>query len=137
MFEKFGDPELVIMVTNVMIFTFLSFFMLNKSLQHFEPIYILPFEKVSLLINNLLCGGILLRELDDITPQQLIGFMVGSTLWIVGVMYFLMKKDQTSQMQDYLQEEFAEFKLKSNDKAECLDIERTDLTTNYCSDDSK
>ena len=83
--------------------------MLNKGLQHFEPIYVLPFEKVSLLINNLLWGGILLRELDNTSSEQMAGFLLGTTFWIIGVMYFLLKKDQSSQMQDFLQEEFAEY----------------------------
>lgn len=54
MFEKFGEPEIFVIMIHIGLFTFLSFFMLNKGLMYYEPIYVLPFEKVSLLINNIL-----------------------------------------------------------------------------------
>ena len=52
--NKFGEVEGIFLLLNIGFFTFTAFFLLNKALLHFEPIYILPFEKVSLLINNLL-----------------------------------------------------------------------------------
>lgn len=54
LFYRFGEPDAIILTLHVGLLTFLSFYLLNKSLQYFEPIYILPFEKVSLLINTLL-----------------------------------------------------------------------------------
>lgn len=54
--------------------------MLNKALYYFEPIYVLSFEKVSLLINNLLCGGIILDEFERISGAQIFGFVVGTIL---------------------------------------------------------
>ena len=54
LFGKFGDPQGVVLLINIGILTFASFYLINKALLHFEPIYVLPLEKVSLLINNLL-----------------------------------------------------------------------------------
>ena len=51
---RFGEPDVILLVLNICFLTFISFYLLNKSLQYFEPIYVLPFEKVSLMINTLL-----------------------------------------------------------------------------------
>ena len=52
--SRFGEPDAILIAINVILLSFISFYLLNKSLQYFEPLYILPFEKVSLLINTLL-----------------------------------------------------------------------------------
>ena len=105
----FGEMQGIILLWNIGIFTFWSFFLLNKALLHFEPIYILPFEKVSLLINNLLCGGIILDEFTKITPSQIVGFACGTILCIIGVFIFLKKKDNHEQMKDFMKEEVQEY----------------------------
>lgn len=109
--QRFGELDILGLLLNVFLLSFMSFYLLNKALQHFEPLYILPFEKVSLLINNLLCGGIILREFRQVTHHQVIGFIVGTLLCIVGVFIFLWKKDQNDQMKDFMQEEIEEYKL--------------------------
>mmetsp|Transcript_25310 Transcript_25310/g.28067 ORF Transcript_25310/g.28067 Transcript_25310/m.28067 type:complete len:323 (-) Transcript_25310:61-1029(-) len=107
--SKIGETQGIILMANILIFTFVSFFLLNKALLHFEPIYILPFEKVSLLINNLLCGGIILDEFNKISVAQLVGFTTGTLLCIIGVFIFLKKKDKSEQMKDFMKEEIQEY----------------------------
>lgn len=127
MFEKFGEPEIFVIMIHIGLFTFLSFFMLNKGLMYYEPIYVLPFEKVSLLINNILWGGILLREFDDVKSHQIFGFLAGIILWVAGVLVFLWKKDQTSQMQDYMHGELEEYKM--NEKRNSFTFNEADSST--------
>ncbi|CAI2373213.1 unnamed protein product [Moneuplotes crassus] len=109
-FDKFGDPQGMFLLLNICFFTFLSFYLLNKALYYFEPIYVLPFEKVSLLINNLLCGGIILDEFTKISLNQVIGFIIGTILCIIGVLIFLKKKDESIQMKDFIKEEINEYR---------------------------
>lgn len=106
--QRIGEIEGIVLLINIIIFTFISFFMLNKALYYFEPIYVLSFEKVSLLINNLLCGGIILDEFERISGTQIFGFVIGTILWIIGVGIFLRKKDQSEQMKDFISEEIQE-----------------------------
>lgn len=106
--QRIGEIQGIILLINILLFTFISFFLLNKALYYFEPIYVLSFEKVSLLINNLLCGGIILDEFERITTIQIIGFIIGTILWIIGVAIFLKKKDQSEQMKDFISEEIHE-----------------------------
>ena len=127
MFEKIGEPEIFTIMINIGLFTFLSFFMLNKGLMYYEPIYILPFEKVSLLINNILWGGILLREFNDVDSHQIIGFLAGIFLCVSGVLVFLWKKDQTSQMQNFMHEELEEYKM--NEKRNSFTFNDLDSST--------
>ncbi|CAI2372812.1 unnamed protein product [Moneuplotes crassus] len=108
-FGKIGDVQGLVLLMNILFFTFLSFFLLNKALYYFEPIYVLPFEKVSLLINNLLCGGIILDEFTKISTRQIIGFVIGTILCIIGVFIFLKKKDKSIQMKDFMKEEINEY----------------------------
>lgn len=69
----------------------LSFILLNKGLQYYEPLYLLPLEKVSLIINNLLCGGILLHEFNELKPQQIVFLILGAVLCVIGVIIFIWK----------------------------------------------
>lgn len=108
------QPYSIILIVNIVLLSFLSFYLLNKGLQHFEPIYTLPIEKVSLLINNLLWGGIILREFEEWTLHQFLGFLIGIVLCTIGVMMFLLKKDQSNQMQEFMDAEIKEAKLDAS-----------------------
>lgn len=56
---------------------FLNLFLLNKCIQYFEPIYIIPMKKVALLTNNILCGGIILKEFKEYNVYMALGIGIG------------------------------------------------------------
>ena len=126
---RFGEPDVILLVLNICFLTFISFYLLNKSLQYFEPIYVLPFEKVSLMINTLLWGGIILQEFEELTVKQAIGFIIGAIIWCLGVGILLWKKDLTAQMDDFMHEEIKEY--KHNSKKITNEEQSGDQSTKY------
>mmetsp|Transcript_18770 Transcript_18770/g.20954 ORF Transcript_18770/g.20954 Transcript_18770/m.20954 type:complete len:146 (-) Transcript_18770:84-521(-) len=92
-----GDPKLNIFgaialgLFNIfLIYSNLS--LLNKCIQYFEPIYIIPLKKVALLINNILCGGIILDEFKEFTTLMAFGVISGAVLCTIGVSFFILKR---------------------------------------------
>lgn len=80
-----GDPKLGIGYTLLLglfnIFLIYSnLFLLNKCIQYFEPIYIIPMKKVALLINNIMCGGIILNEFKEFDNVMITGVITGAIL---------------------------------------------------------
>lgn len=78
--HRSGDPKLGIGQTiglalfNVFLIA-CNLFLLNKCIQYFEPIYIIPMKKVMLLINNILCGGIILQEFGEYRYYMVVGLI--------------------------------------------------------------
>ncbi|CAI2372418.1 unnamed protein product [Moneuplotes crassus] len=92
-----GDPKLGVYKTTLLIlFNFMliysNLFLLNKCIQYFEPIYIIPMKKVALLINNILCGGIILDEFSEFNNYMVTGVICGAFLCTVGVSFFILKR---------------------------------------------
>jgi len=83
--HKDGDPKLniggaiALGVFNIFLI-YSNLFLLNKCIQYFEPIYIIPMKKVALLINNILCGGIILDEFTEFNTLMVFGVIAGALL---------------------------------------------------------
>ena len=69
-----------------------NLFYLNKCIQYFEPIYIIPIKKVALLVNNILCGGIILNEFAEYDMYMATGVITGAFLCAIGVSFFVQKR---------------------------------------------
>ena len=69
-----------------------NLFLLNKCIQYFEPIYIIPMKKVALLINNILCGGLILKEFREYNLYMAAGIASGIILCAIGVSFFIFKR---------------------------------------------
>jgi hypothetical protein len=92
-----GDPKLggvyaiSLVVLNIfLIYSNLS--LLNKCIQYFEPIYIIPLKKVALMINTIMCGGFILDEFKEYDLNMAIGVVMGAVLCGIGVSFFIFKR---------------------------------------------
>jgi len=92
--NSFGVISIVMLVLVNLMLMGMSLFYLNKCLQYFEPIYIIPMIKVSTLFNNILWGGIIYQEFDFYNPQKTMGIIVGTILCFVGASFYIFKKDE-------------------------------------------
>jgi hypothetical protein len=127
-----GDPKLggqyaiSLVVLNIfLIYSNLS--LLNKCIQYFEPIYIIPLKKVALMVNTIMCGGIILDEFKEYDLNMVIGVVLGALLCGIGVSFFIFKR-LVAIRKNRLDEETKRLKLdRSSTKEELEDLPADDL----------
>lgn len=103
--EGFGVAYCVLLGALNVVFMVLNLFFLNKWFRYFEPIHIIPLERTSNLICNLLCGGIVYKEFQYYNFYRTAAIFVGCGLCIVGAMIFMTKKDQDLKEKDFIRDE--------------------------------
>jgi hypothetical protein len=120
-----GDPKLggqyaiMLVVLNIfLIYSNLS--LLNKCIQYFEPIYIIPLKKVALMINTIMCGGFILDEFKEYDLNMAIGVVLGAVLCGIGVSFFIFKR-LVAIKKDRLKEETKCLKLNRSSTKEALE----------------
>ena len=72
------------------------FLTINKSLQYFETIYVVPMFKASVLLNNILSGGIFLKEFGEYDAKSLSFFLVGIFACLLGILMLLFGKGKNN-----------------------------------------
>jgi hypothetical protein len=78
--EKFGVAQMIILIIINIVLMIVSLVYLNKCLQYFDTIYIIPMVKVFTLMNTIICGGVVYKEFDEYGPGDAAGMAVGTFL---------------------------------------------------------
>ena len=73
------------------------FLTVNKALQYFETVYVVPMFKAAVLLNNLLSGGIFLKEFGEYDSTSLTFFLIGIFAWLLGILTLLLGKGQNNK----------------------------------------
>ena len=71
-----------------------AYIIVNKALQHYDTIYVVPLFKIGDLMHHILSGAIFLREFKDYSQTELILFLLGVGIWATGVLLLLYGNDK-------------------------------------------
>lgn len=86
-------------------FMVLNLIFLNKCFRYFDPIHIIPLERTSNLMCNILCGGVIFKEFQFYTWARTSIIFVGCGFCIIGAIIFMNKKDEELQEKDFMRDE--------------------------------
>ena len=70
---------------------FIHLCLLNAGLKYYEALQMVPIMQSSLIIYNILTGGIVLNEFAYFTRLSAICFTCGSLLCVIGILILLLK----------------------------------------------
>jgi uncharacterized membrane protein len=91
-----------------------SYLVVNKSLQHYDTIYVVPLFKVGDLMHHILSGAIFLKELSDYSSTELSYFIIGVVICTMGVLMLLLSNDQNERERLEAKQLFSDQKFDSN-----------------------
>ena len=66
---------------------------MNVALKYYDQMEIIPIYQSSVILNNVLCGGIIFNEFSRYVYWKVIVLFVGFTICIVGIL-IIVKKNQ-------------------------------------------
>mmetsp|Transcript_14061 Transcript_14061/g.12417 ORF Transcript_14061/g.12417 Transcript_14061/m.12417 type:complete len:111 (-) Transcript_14061:101-433(-) len=78
--SKFGGMMPYIYVFLIVFCALFSYYLLNKSLQNFNTVYVVPLFKAFDLYHNIMSGGIFLREFGQYSSSELTFFTIGASI---------------------------------------------------------
>jgi len=70
---------------------------LNQGLAHFDSLEVIPIYQSSVVLNNILFGGIVLLEFRSFEKINFVGFSIGSALVVLGILVTFFKKKTNTQ----------------------------------------
>lgn len=74
-----------------------AYIIINKALQHYDTVYVVPLFKVGDLFHSFMTGGIFLREMGEYTPIEEIYFMMGGLICVIGILVLLLGNDRNEK----------------------------------------
>lgn len=83
------------------IFALFSYFLLNKSLKHFNTVYVVPIFKAFDLFHNIMSGGVFLREFGQYNIMEFIFFITGGSICILAILLLLVGNDKQEQSKEH------------------------------------
>ena len=103
--QNMGVAYVIVLGVLNLLFMVLNLYFLNKWFRYFEPIHIIPLERTSNLICNILCGGIVYKEFKEYDYLRTCGIFLGCGFCIIGAAVFMSQKDKEYQEKDFLRDE--------------------------------
>jgi hypothetical protein len=92
--SKFGVGPMIILIIINIVLMLTSLIYLNKCLQYYDTIYIIPMVKIFTLMNTIICGGVVYKEFDQYDEGNVIGIFIGTFLGFVGASFYLFKREK-------------------------------------------
>ena len=86
-----SHPMAIIFPVAALVSVFIHVCLLNAGLKYYDALQMVPIMQSSLIIYNILTGGIVLNEFTQFSRISSICFMIGSFLCVVGILILLLK----------------------------------------------
>ena len=100
-----------------------SYIIVNKALQHYDTIYIVPLFKIGDLMHHILSGSIFLQEFNDYEGSELVFFLIGVVICASGVFLLIFGNDR-NEKEKQTKSFKTENRLKSNNFESTLELKR-------------
>lgn len=83
--------------------------MVNKALQHYDTVYVVPLFRIGDLVHNIISGAVFLQEFGDYKTYEFTFFMLGIAICVLAVLMLLFdndknEKSKTSSKMSHLKE---------------------------------
>ncbi|CAI2367873.1 unnamed protein product [Moneuplotes crassus] len=75
---------------------------LNLGFKYFDTAIVVPIFKASIVFHNTMCGGLLLQEFFNYNNLNIMMYIVGITICIIGILIMLLGKDSSKPLQKKL-----------------------------------
>lgn len=92
--KTFGAAQIFVFIMINICLMLTSLFYLNKCLQYFDPIYMIPLIKVFTLMNTIICGGIVYKEFELYDTTKTVGMLVGTALCFIGASFYIQRRER-------------------------------------------
>ena len=70
---------------------------MNMSLKYYDQLEIVPIYQAAIILNNVLCGGVIFQEFDKYEWWKLLILCAGFLICIVGILVVIKKNERVSQ----------------------------------------
>jgi len=89
--ESLKNPIVIFYSVMILVVTYYHLYAMNTALKYYNQIEFVPILKSSVIICNILCGGIIMGEFSHYTQNQIFFLSFGSLISILGILIILKK----------------------------------------------